>query len=335
MNKKKFIAAISVVVMLCGGYLVLNGIEQGKDNSKNENISTAVTKESSKQTHGNKKGKTNNINTPANAITDKKQDVTSENIKHADLFSTAPSSYVPLSAIAEITNLPENIQNGISKIISSYNGILMLKRTKDKVVIIAENPENIRHGIDFIEISIPNGHQTVNTLGYNGKIKDAENDIWEYNQNQLPLKHIKYSKNGDAEFIETWNYEADNPIKYEMKNADGKTLSMRKETLKDGTDMRIEHLIYDTNGNTKVSISTTYEGADVKRFTYYNADKPNDGESIFSEYSDGMKTKEVVYTSDLKIKNTFQAHYKDGNRDELTVLDNSNNKIEDIKNIQE
>ena len=47
MNKKKFIAAISVVVMLCGGYLVLNGIEQGKDNSKNEmtyivNVNTGV-----------------------------------------------------------------------------------------------------------------------------------------------------------------------------------------------------------------------------------------------------------------------------------------------------
>lgn len=334
MKKKNIIAVISVLAILCGGYFVFNGIEKTKNNN-NEDIPAVSKNGVPVQKYNKKKNKTvNKMTTPKNS-SDKKQSTNDKNIKHADLFNTAPSSYIPLSAIAEITNLPENIQVDVNKVINNYNGILMLKRSKGKVIIIAENPENIRHGIDFIEISVPSGHQTVTTLGYNGKMKDAENDIWEYNKNQLPIKHTKYNKDGYAEFIEVWNYEADNPVKYEMKNADGKTLSMRKETLKDGTDMRIEHLIYDTDGNTKINISTTYEGADIKRFTYYNADKPNDGESIFSEFSDGMKTKEVVYTSDLKVTNTFEAHYKDGSREELTVLDNCNNKIEDIKTVRE
>ena len=59
-----------------------------------------------------------------------------------------------------------------------------------------------------------------------------------------------------------------------MKDGNGHIISMRKETLNDGTNLRIEHLVYDKNGNTKINVSTTYDGEDVKRFTYYNADKP-------------------------------------------------------------
>ena len=335
MDKKKTIAAVALLAVLCGVYFIFDANKQIKNNDNSNEIST--TQKDNGDLKNSKKRDIKNIkkNSVKNSEKEEDDNGNTENVKHGNLFNSAPSSFVPLSAIAEITDLPENIKNEVNKVINNYNGILMLKRTKDKVVIIAENPENIRHGIDFVEISVPNGHKIVSTLGYNGKIKDAENDIWEYNQNQLPTKHTKYNKDGYIEFVEVWNYEPDNPIKYEMKNAEGKTLSMRKETLKDGTDMRIEHLLYDLNGNTKVNISTTYEGADIKRFTYYNADKPLEGESIFSEFADGIKTKEVVYSSDLKLQNTLEAHYKDGNRTEVTVLDNNNNKIEEIKAAQE
>ena len=331
MDKKKIIVVVAVIAVLCGGFFVYNGNKQSDDEQSLETQKTSVQKGFGSKKSGTKTKKNTSIKNAGQELSEPEKDEQKDNVKHGNLFNSSPSGYVPFSAIAELSVLPANVQTGINKVIDSYGGILMLKRTKDKIVIVAENPENIRHGIDFIEITVPGGHQTVTTLGYNGKIKDADNDNWEYDKNQLPVKHIKYNSEGDAEYIETWNYDASNPVKYEMKNAEGKTLSIRKETLKDGTDMRIEHLIYDTAGNTKVNVSTTYDGADVKRFTYYNADKPLDSESVFSEYSDGVKIKETVYTSDLKVKNVYEAKYEDGERVEISVYDNNNKEIENIK----
>jgi len=124
-----------------------------------------------------------------------------------------------------------------------------------------------------------------------------------------------------------WNYDSENPVKYEMKDSEGRVISMRNETLTNGTDLRIEHLVYDKNGNTKINVSTTYEGDDIKRFTYYNADKIDESGSVFSDYSDGQKTKETVYTSDLKLKNTYTSDYKDGERENIIIFDNNNQEI--------
>ncbi|MBR6127197.1 hypothetical protein IKQ21_05880, partial [bacterium] len=321
MNKKKIIVAVSVLAILCGGFLVYNFHNKtDEENVTNKSKISADKKIPNKEIKSQKNKATKSENNKNN-LKEQSEEEGTGNEKTSNMYNSAPSGFVPFSAMAELPNLPANIQTDVKKVIDGYGGILMLKHTKDKVVIIAENPENIRHGIDFIEINVHNGHQTITTLGYNGKIKDSENDIWEYNNNQLPTKHTKFNKDGDVEYVETWNYESDNPIKYEMKNAEGKTLSMRKETLKDGTDMRIEHLIYDTSGNTKINVSTTYDGADIKRFTYYNADKLSDGESVFSEYNDGVKTKETVYSSDLKVKNVYEAKYEDGERVEISVFD--------------
>lgn len=49
-----------------------------------------------------------------------------------------------------------------------------------------------------------------------------------------------------------------------------------------------------------------------------------------SEYNDGLKTKETVYSSDYKLQNTYNAGYKDGERVTIKVLDSSNNKVEEI-----
>ena len=247
----------------------------------------------------------------------------------ADLFPN--SNEIPLSAIINFANISPESKNTVKQIIDSNNNIFFAKQRGDKLLLIVENQANIRHGIDFVEISLTNGHQTRSTLGYSDKIQDSDNDIWEYNKNSefsTPTKHVKFDKNGTVEFIETWNYDPENPIKYEMKNAEGKTLSIRKETLSnDSDDMRVEHLIYDKDGVTKINVSATYEGADVKRFTYYNADSPSDGASIFSEYTDGNKTKEILYTSDLKLQNSYISKYKDGVRTGITVLDTNDKEI--------
>ena len=55
----------------------------------------------------------------------------------------------------------------------------------------------------------------------------------------------------------------------------------------------------------KVNLTVNYDGADLTRFTYYNADKLNESGSVISEYKDGVITKETVYTSDYKDRQRF------------------------------
>lgn len=252
--------------------------------------------------------------------------------KNANLYKDPSSFSMPLSAIALVSELPHNIQAKVSKI-AENNSIYMIQRNKDKIIIITDNPENIRHSIEFTEITLSNGHETKTTLGYNDKMKDSNNDIWEYHQEtQQPIRHTKYNADGDMEFVEVWNYENDNPVKYEMKDSKGNVISMRKETQHGDSDLRVEHLVYDKDGNTKVNVSAAYDGADIKRFTYYNADKAKESGSVFSEYSsDGYKTKETLYTSDLKVKNTYTSDYQDGERTDIKVYDVNNKEIQKLE----
>ena len=259
-----------------------------------------------------------------------KNNVTSEipdnNIVHTNIYSDS-SSELPLSAITELSELPHNIQEIVSEI-SKTNNIFMVKKIKDKLLIITDSYENIRHNIEFVEVSIHNGHKIHTTLGYNDTFKDTKNDIWEFNhETNQPIRHTKYNADGDMDFVEVWNYDSNEPIKYEMKDAQGKVISLKKETLNNGTDLRVENLLYDKDGNTKVNVSTTYDGEDIKRFTYYNSDKPSEGGAIFSDYTDGQKTKETVYTSDLKVKNTYTSDYKDGLRKDIIMYDNQNREV--------
>jgi len=252
-----------------------------------------------------------------------------EFIKKANLHDNAGTS-LPLSVISDMANTSDFVRSNIEKI-SKSNNIYMTKKAGDKIIVITDNPANIRHNIEITEISLINGHQIKTTLGYNDKMKDSDNDIWGYDEKtKLPTRHTKYNIDGDIEFVEVWNYDEKEPVKYEMKDAEGHIVSMRKESIENGTDLRIEHIVYDKNGNTRISVSVTYEGPDVKRFTYYNADKPEESGSVFDEYFDGLKTKETVYTSDLKVKNHYTSEYKDGNRESITIWDNQNKEIQKL-----
>ena len=250
--------------------------------------------------------------------------------KKTNLYNDAASSTMPLSVVAALSDVPAYVRANVEKL-STANNIYMAKKSGDKLIVITDNPSNIRHRVEITEVSLINGHQVKTTLGYNDKMKDSDNDIWEYNKDtKLPIRHTKYNADGDMEFIETWNYDEAEPIKYEMKDVDGHVISMRKETIENGTDLRVEHLVYDKNGNTRINVSATYEGPDVKRFTYYNADKPSESGSVFGEYTSGLKTKETVYTSDLKVKNYYTTEYKDGNRQSITIWDNQNKEVQKL-----
>lgn len=333
MDKKKIIICAAIVfsvVFLTYKYLNKECVSNIKTNKgissvSEQNISTVD--KTDKIDAIDKKNKKSVIKKEIKNQTEQDNTAKDDKVVKANLYNEMSSSVMPLSAITELGNLPQNIQTLVSDIAKSGN-IYMLNKIKDKLLIISDNPENIRHGIEFTEVSITNGHQIKTTLGYNDKIKDSQNDIWEYNnETHQPVRHTKYNSDGDMEFVEVWNYDENDPVKYEMKDSAGKVISMRKETLNGGTDLRVEHLLYDKDGNTRINVSTTYDGDDIKRFTYYNADKVNESGSIFSEYSDGQKTKETVYTSDLKVKNTYTSDYKDGNREDIIIWDNQNLEV--------
>lgn len=325
---KKFLVLLAIICT--AGFCTFTLLNK-KDNPQTDNNNTKVKQEVNKTENNPKSNKieNKNINLTRN---EKKSFLQKEEsfVKKTNLYNEIPSSTLPLSAISEVANLPENIQNLVSQIIST-NNIYMIQKHNNKVLIITNNPENLRHNVEFTEISLTNGQQTETTLGYNDKIKDSDNDIWEYDfETKQPTRHTKYNKDGDMEFVEVWNYDSENPIKYEMKDSNGNPISLRKETLQDGTNLRVEHLLYDSHGKTRMNVSATFEGEDLKRFTYYNSDKPDESGSIFSDYTAGQKTKETVYTSDLKVKNVYTSDYKDGNRTEIIKWDNNNKEVQKL-----
>ena len=331
MDKKKIVALVALAAAFC---LIPFCIKEANKTDKTD-IQTQENQEeiefSNNEDMQKSKESATEQTTTKGAIVKGEVEKT-ENAKRTNTYDLSMNA--PLCAISVLADLPANIQDIVKKNIDNFSETYMVKRIGDRILLVSENSDNIRHGIDFVEVSTITGHQTRTTLGYNGKIKDSENDIWIYDETtpeKHPKKHTKYNKDGDVEFIETWSYDAGNPIKYEMKNAEGKPLSIRKETLTGDSDLRVEHLIYDKDGKTKVNVTTTFEGPNIKRFTYYNSDKPQDSASVFSEYNEGDKVKETVYTSDLKVKNVYEGSYDNGELQSITVLDANNKTVGSVK----
>lgn len=253
-----------------------------------------------------------------------------ETVKKAELYTSLTNNALPLSAIAGMNALPPEIQNRVNNIINSSNNIYFIIPKNNGIFLIAENSADSRQGIEMIEITEESEKKI--PLGYQN---ETENDAWFYDETvepKVPIKHVIFDDDDEdeIEYTEIWNYKEDEPVKYEMRNEDDKAVSIRKETVDDGMNLRQEHLIYDEDGKTKLSLTINYDGADINRITYYDAENPEDGIAIFSEYQDGIKVKETVYTSDFKVKNVYTAEYKDGTRVKLKVFDNNNQEIETL-----
>lgn len=251
-------------------------------------------------------------------------------IKKANLFSYTYINSIPLSAIYELSSFSENIQNIFVEIVESCN-VYFIKKIDNKLIALVENPDDIRHGLEFVEIDL----NTENLLRFPLEInqEDSENDIWifdEKSNSDKPIKHTKLKNNGLISYTEKWYYDKENPIKYKKDNGEEKTISIKKETYDNNSNMRLEHLFYDDDGNTKNSVSIAFVGSNLVRFTYYNSENQDLSLSIFSEYSEGKKTKETVYTSDYKVNKIYKANYTDDIRTSITVFDSNNNKIDEI-----
>lgn len=253
-------------------------------------------------------------------------------VKKTNLFSNADNNSIPLSAIYEISTLPENIQKFFENIVENSN-IYFVKNSSNKCFALIDNPDDIRHGLEFIEISLAHPHNITKIPLEIYDNTESENDIWIFDEesiNKNPIKHTKLNTQGLIEFTEKWNYSSENPIKYEKENGLEKPISIKKETYDNSSNMRLEHLFYDEDANTKMSISIAYVGANLARFTYYNSENINQSLSIFSEFSEGKKIKETVYNSEYKVEKIYKATYEEDLRTSITVFNSENNKIDEI-----
>ena len=266
--------------------------------------------------------------------------------KSYDLYSSTPYD-LPLYSIMEISQMSDSLKRGVDEILENAQGFYLLKTNEGKILIILQNPINrtntySRHDLEFVNI-YPDGSRHFTFAGYAGEEDEISNavaegnkgknktDEWKFDKSTepyKPLKHTKYDVDGNVEFTEIWDYSPNAEIKYEMKDGEGNTISVLKEVLESDTNYRKEHVFYDNEGNTKMSLTVNFDGADITRFTYYT---PQDSISIMSEYTDGVKTKESVYNKDYELVNILTAEYENGERKSITLLDKNEAVLKKIE----
>lgn len=256
---------------------------------------------------------------------------------------------MPLASIMDISRLPLNVKKEIDLVLEQAQGFYLLdyNETKKTVKIflqnsISEKNTYNRHGLEVLEIKLKDDgsfEKEIYSLGFDGEENEIENavdgvydkyDIWTFDKSQepyMPLKHKKYDERGKLLFIEVWDYSSDEGVKYQMKNSKNKIISIYKETLEDAVNLRHEHIFYDEKGNTAKSLTINYDGANVTRFTCFDAETPDENYTIISEYSDGNKVGETVYNQNYQPIKVFKMEYVDGVRKTLIQFDTEEKEI--------
>ncbi len=252
--------------------------------------------------------------------------------KKYDLYSETPYD-LPFLSIYEISKLPETTKKIIDELLEASQGFYLLKKIEDKIIILFQNPvvesnTYSRHDLQYVEI-YPDGKKIFHNAGFVGindeiyNISKTSKDSWVYDKSTdslRPTKHIVKDERGKVKYTELWNYSEKEPIKYQMKNSQGKVISILKETLENDSNYRKEHIFYDNDGNITMSITINYDGANISRFTYFNTHNSLESISILSEYTDGVKTKEFIYDENYNLTKTIVSNYVDGIRKELQIL---------------
>ncbi len=261
----------------------------------------------------------------------------------ADLYSNSPY-YMPLFSMAEISNLSEKNTEQVNNLFNEAQGFYFFKQNGDgnNYTALLQNPIKMsdsvysRHNLQLIKIN-KDGAVQIENLGYSGQIDETDNAVllknneWEFDKSIEPYRPLKHISPED-DILETWNYDDNEPIKYEMKNAEGIVISMLKEFIDGDSGYRVEHTFYDPEGHTLRSVSINYEGANIKWFNYYDALNPDDCISVESEYEDGILKYEKIYNQDFKLVYRFEAKYSNAKMNELIQYDSAGNIIKKFVN---
>ena len=267
-----------------------------------------------------------------------------EEIKKIDLYSETPYE-MPLLSVVEISKLPQVVKKVVDEILEQSQGFYYLRKSDDKVLIILQNPAKLadtysRHDLQYAEIDME-GKVIYHSAGYCGVDGETDNavkvkqDMWLFDETTepfRPLKHTVYNEKGKIKFTEQWNYDEKEPVKYQMKNSSKKLVSLLKESQSNDSNYRKEHIFYDNDGNTIMSLTINYEGANISRFNYYNSHDLIDSAIVMTEYSEGLKIKEQIYNEDYQLEYTLTSEYIDGVRKNIKVFDVEGKQIYEIKN---
>lgn len=265
--------------------------------------------------------------------------------KKHDLYSSSLYD-LPLVSIYEISKLSDELKKIIDNELEVSQGFYYLKRIDDKIFIILQNPvmDNIgysRHDLQFVEI-YDNGTVIRHNAGYVGvkdeiessvNIKKKEKETWLLDESIepfRPIKHVAYDEHGKIKFTEYWSYDENEPVKYKMLDSNKNLISILKETQDSDSNLRKEHVFYDSEGNTTMSLTVNYDGANISRMMFYNSHDLVDSVNILSEYVDGYKIKESIYNEKYDLINIFVSAYENGIRKTIRVFDSEGNEVDKI-----
>lgn len=264
------------------------------------------------------------------------QPVVEKNEK-ADLYSESLYD-MPLISIAEISKLSKSKKKIVDNLLENSQGFYYLKVIEDKIFVILQNPVNTsdvfsRHDLQFAEI-LSDGKIVYHNAGYFGyegeHLLEDSNEVWTFDESvevKRPLKHVVYDEKGKIKFTEHWSYNPEDEIKYIMKDSHDKEVSILKESQDNESHYRKEHIFYDNDSQIKMSLTVNYDGANITRMTFYNSHDLVDSVSVFSDYVDGIKTRESVYNEKYELQNTVIPTYKEGIRAKLSVLNAKGEEI--------
>lgn len=270
----------------------------------------------------------------------------------ADMYNTTVYD-LPLYSIYEISNMPKVLKEEVDKVLEEAQGLYLLKYNKDeqKVFMILQNQITSadafpRHNLEFMELYLntEDGKVLKNLYSpaYVGIPNESflatyevykDDESWELDKNSpvtRPLKHSIFDQRGKIKAVETWNYDENKEVKYQLKGASKNIISILKEYKQGEEGLRKEHLFYDSEGKIILSLTINYEGANITRMMYFDKHNIEESTSIITHYSDGMKVKEEIYGNDYKLVNTVKADYSDAQRTKINVYNAENNLLDEI-----
>lgn len=261
----------------------------------------------------------------------------------ADLYSDA-AYYTPFASIAELAEISAETKKKIDHLLEISSGCYFIKQnpeTKD-IYIFLQNPVTdmseryIRHNLQIAHID-GNGNVSYEDIGYSGEYGEISNAVtlnkneeWVFDETiepNRPMHHVAFDTKNQILYSESWNYDETEPLKYEMKNSAGKTISVMKEYTSGDSEYRQEHIFYDDNGNTVKSITISYDGADIVWFTYYDSNLPDNSITIESVYDNGIKTSEKIYNQAYQLVKSFTPGYTNGSLTSLKVYNSEGKEI--------
>lgn len=280
------------------------------------------------------------------------QPIKKEEKNIADMYNSTVYD-LPLYSIIEISKMPKALKEAVDKALEDAQGFYLLKYNKDeqKAFIILQNQVSItdafpRHNLEFMELYLNSEDGKILKNLYSPAYMGQENEsffaiysvhgsdeAWEIDNKPsvtLPLKHTYFDQKGKIKNQELWYYDENKEVKYQLKSANKKVISMLKEYKQGEMGLRKEHLFYDTEGNLILSLTINYEGANITRVMYFDKHNMEESMSIITYYSDGLKVKEEIFGNDYKLANIVMAEYNNGERQKVKLLDSASELIREI-----